>query len=322
MNGHQRKQFRSELGTMMLLITPFLALLIVWAGVMGFFLRRPVPPAIREQGQTSATDVETLQAEVEELQTQLDNLQEADSRSFDLVLASLGSLVAVAVIVPAAATISKTISEQNERNRVKDQIRNELREEIEAIADYVLLHNYELSRFVANEAHIEEVKKLMERGEKEQLNWDQLASTDFQENIQSKLGELLSNPRELMQLEIHKYPLVLQDMSNVFHIHGKLRFTNHITSDQLTHFVRKNLNDFLLLLWIMTCQNDKESDATYVFPRLTPGQIKSFKEIFFTLRKYFEEAYSEDDVIIQEIDAIQSILSSDNINRKYHFGAT
>jgi RNase P protein component len=322
MNGRQRKQFPSELSTMMLLIAPFLALLFAWAGVMVFLLRRPSLPVDQEQGQTPVTNVEDLQTEVKELQAQLNSLQEADSRAFDLVLASLGSLVTVAAIVPAAATISKTISERNERNRIKDQIRSELQEEIRAIADYVLLHNYELSRFVANEAHVEDIKKLMEQGEKEQLSWDQLASKDFRENIRSKLGRLLSNPRELMQLEIHKYPLVLQDMSNVFHMHSKLRLTNHLKSDQLTPLVRKNVNNFLLLLWIMTCQNDQESDVTYVFPRLTPEQAKSFKEIFFGLRKYFEDEYSADDPILQEIDAIYSILTSEKINRKYYFGAT
>jgi hypothetical protein len=322
MNGHQRNQFRSELGTMILLITPFLALLLAWAGVMFFLLRRRTLPVDQEQGQTPVTNVEDLQTEVKELQTQLNSLQEADSRAFDLVLASLGSLVTVAAIVPAAATISKTISERNERNRIKDQIRSELQGEIGVITDYVLLHNYELSRFVAHEAHVEDVKRLMEQGEQDPLNWDQLASTDFRNKIRYKLKELLSNPTELMQLEIHKYPLVLQDMSNVFHMHSKLRFANHLTSDQLTPFVRKNVKDFLLLLWIMTCQNDQESDVTYVFPRLTPEQVKSFKEIFFTLRKYFEDEYSAEDPIIQEIDSIHSILSSDNINREYYFGVT
>jgi hypothetical protein len=331
MNGHQRKQFRSELGTMILLITPFLALLIVWGGVMGFLLRRPAPPIVREQGQPPATDVKTLQAEVEELQVQLDNLQEADSRSFDLVLASLGSLVAVAVIVPAAATISQTLSTRNERNRIKEGIRKELEnwigQEIGSLAEYLLMNDYKLSRVVANEVHVEDVKRIIEdvkedikedvkelaHMHEEEFKEDYFLEIRYQDIIRGNLKKRLIKPKELMKLEIHKYPLVLDDIIKVLHIHENLSKSSYLRSNELIPLLKSQIHDFLLLLMVMTYPNENESDTMYIFPRLTQRQIHDFQAVFGKLKDFLKDKVKDKYLGVNE-DAAYSIKAIDLID--------
>ncbi len=318
MKQRQKKRLPEEFRTMLLLLTPFLSLLVVWALAMFLFLRRPSPPLRNSITQTpQTTDVESLQDKVEQLQAQIDQLQETDSRAFDLVIASLGSLVAVAVILPAAATVSKAISDQNERNQVKSDIRDELKEEIGAISDHLLLHNYELSRFIANEVHIEDVKRIMEIS-----NQDKLTDPNVKNRIESKLEYLLLQPSSLLQLEIHKYPLVLQDMSRVFYMHSNLGNSNPLQAEQLIPFLERQLSNFLLLLIVMTCRNDMESDETYIFPRLTLKQISHFKKIFYEMGDYLRERENVD-YILQMINKVNEILSDkDAINRQFNFTKT
>lgn len=321
MPQRQKKRFPEEFRMMLLLLTPFLLLLVVWALAMALFLRRPSPPLRNSTIQTpQTTDIETLQDKVEQLQAQIDQLQETDSRAFDLVIASLGSLVAVAVILPAAATVSKAISDQNERNQVKSDIRDELKEEVGAISEHLLLHNYELLKFIANEVHIEDIKRIMEIS-----NQDKLTDPNVKTRIESKLEYLLRQRKSndlLQSLEIHKYPLVLQDMSRVFCMHSNLGSSNPFQAERFIPFLEKQLSNFLLLLIVMTCRNDMESDETYIFPRLTSKQIDHFETLFYEMGDYLRERENVD-YILQMINKINEILSDkDAINRQFNFTKT
>lgn len=334
MSRNQRNDWWSgEIGTMILLIIPFGALLLTWVFTMWLLLRRPSPTVLKSSDKE--TELAVLTAEVERVQQQLNELQEPDNRAFDLVLATLGSLVAVAVIVPAAATLSQTLSNRNERNQIKKQIRAELEEwvnqEIGTIVDYLLLIDYRLSKFIVNEAHIEDVKRVLDIQEN-----DELSTSEVQTKTIENLKTLQAN--HFMEWEIHNYPLVLQDISKTIQTHHYLNSLNYLRLDQFYPSLKKQLDDFLLLLMVMTYPVEKESDTDtngdvgekkikYIFPRLTPRQRYQFRELFDTLKKQLESEKESNKSIkteelrksLETIKLICNILVSDTMSCDFNF---
>lgn len=247
----------------------------------------------------------------------------ADDKVYDLVIAALGSLVTVAVIVPSVTVISKAISDRNERSRIQDDIQKELRKEFDRqlgkINDYLAWKDYEtaslsISRAIG-ETHLNKVEYSM-------------ADRNFSIEITSKKwgdpnldlkAEIRKIPdSKLRELKIHRYPLILQDISKALQARNHLYALDDSSLNNLDASVEQQLELFLFLLVLMTyAHEDKDK---YVLPRLSEQQIKEFETNFENLDKYFDRNRPKTKCS-KVIKQIRDLLKSDDVKKDFVFSA-
>lgn len=220
--------------------------------------------------------------------------------------------------------ISKAISDRNERGRIQDDIQKKLRKEfdqkIREIQAYLLLKDYEISNLSIHQT-ISEIDLNNIRGNNNTgialdsllEKWVTDSHARYRIDLQHKIKNIPAN--ELRKLKIHRYPLVLQDISEALQVQGYLYSSNLLPVNQLDHLVEQQLKLFLCLLALMTYANDDKDK--YVLPRLGRAQLNEFKSTFRDLKEYFDQK-SSGTKCNQYIERIGSILSSD-IKQEFDF---
>ncbi|MDJ0676407.1 MAG: hypothetical protein QNJ36_13650 [Calothrix sp. MO_167.B42] len=266
-------------------------------------------------------DLKNLQSKVEELRnsnfilkTQLEELKAADTKVFDLVIAALGSLMAVAVIIPTANAISQALSNLDTRNKIQEEIRAELRKELDRqigeIELDLLLKDYKISNLSINQTISRiDIKKIQDlAGISLDESW-----ADF-DIIKNKIISMDEN--KLRKLNIHRYPLVLQDISKALQAQEYLYSSDILPDNYLDILFEQQIKLFLYLLALMTYPN--EDKDKYVLPRLSTTQLKEFKSTFKKLNEFFDENRSPTKSS-KYIKLIREILSSNEIKQEFDF---
>ena len=294
--------------------TAFSDLLLALVGV-GSLLKNPTsnPPAPSATGtpanspQVSQEELKGLQLKVKELSNsnatltkQLEEIKtanSADDKVYDLVIAALGSLVAVAVIVPSVTVISKAISDQNERSRIQEDIQKELRKEFDRqlgeIQAYLLLKDYEISNLsihqTISEIDLKNIEDNDNKGIELDASLDNWVNNPDKEKYKTALKKEISRipANALRKLKIHRYPLVLQDIVEALQVQSYLYSSNILPAENLDHLIGQQLRFFLFLLVLMTYRNDDKNE--YILPRLGNAQLDKLKFIFGDLRRFFGE---------------------------------
>lgn len=294
--------------------TAFSDLLLALVGV-GSLLKNPTsnPPAPSATGtpanspQVSQEELKGLQLKVKELSNsnatltkQLEEIKtanSADDKVYDLVIAALGSLVAVAVIVPSVTVISKAISDQNERSRIQEDIQKELRKEFDRqlgeIQAYLLLKDYEISNLSIHQTISEiDLKNIKDNNNIEIAIDDSLnnwVANPSKEELKTELKNKISQipAGELRKLKVHRYPLVLQDIAEALQAQKYLYSLDLLPANDLDHLVEQQLELFLFLLVLMNyAHEDKDK---YILPRISERQLKEFKSTFEDLHDFFNK---------------------------------
>jgi hypothetical protein len=265
--------------------------------------------------------IEELSKSNSNLQTKIDQMEASDNKMSDLVLASLGSLVAVAVIIPAVNAISQAIANRDVISKIRNEIIGELKEDFEQqigeISAYLLLKDYETE----NSSVDQDIRGIPLNDITDQTGilistW--LFGSEINPSlVKDKIRKIPAS--KLRQLKLHRYPLILRDISKSLRTQRRLYSYKFLPPEKLDLLVEQQLKLFLSLLMLMTYASDDRE--IYVLPRLSQAQLNDFRNTFEDLHEYFRKIRSESECN-KIIKKIREILSSNDIKRGFNFSGS
>jgi hypothetical protein len=268
---------------------------------------------VRELREIMNSQEEKLNTNQEILKPQLDEMRSANSKLFDLVIGTLGTVVTIAVAVPALSVISQIIANRETVKKIQTEIEENLAKKINELSNTIysnylndLWSNYEIFNLSINQA-IEKTRDVLNKkngkiGVINSLNWI--------ENLAENNGINNLDKDDFKKLEIYRYPILLEDCLQALIILKILRSSkfSNIPENPLYYIIKKHLKVVQLTLIVMN-QSKYISEKLHVAPKPTHSQIQKLEEII--------DAFKND--YAKEAETIKKLLIETNNETKIVF---